>query len=127
MGCDLSSEPLLRRGNTDLFRTLLSSKGLETMVTSKLHAILILVALSRGTSLTIPNEEEPKLYSEEILDIESVTDSVEFVTVQDNLEETQEQLQENLDLAISRNSVTNFNQISVIFVNFSPIFSILLS
>ena len=88
------------------------------MVVSKLHAILILVALSRSTSLTIPNEEEPKLNSEEILDIESATDSVEFVTVQDNLEETQEQLQENLDLAISRNSVTNFYLISVRFVYF---------
>ena len=84
------------------------------MVISKLHAILILVALSRSTSLTIPNEEEPKLNSEEILDIESVTDSVEFVTLQDNLEDTQEQLQENLDLAISRHSVTNFSNFCTI-------------
>ena len=88
------------------------------MAISKLHAILILVALSRTTSLTIPNEQEPKLNSEEILDIESVTDSVEFVTVQNNLEEDQDQLQENLDLAISRNSVTNFYLISVKFVCF---------
>ena len=92
------------------------------MVVSKLHTILVLVAISRATSLTIPNEkdldDEPKQNSEEILDIESVTDSVEFVTVQDNLEETQEQLQENLALAISRNSVTNYFLISVRLVNF---------
>ena len=94
------------------------------MVVSKLHTILILVVISGTKSLTIPNEKDlnvepqPKQNSEEILDIESVTDSVEFVTVQDDQEETQEQLQENLELAISRNSVTNFCLISLKFVNF---------
>ena len=92
------------------------------MVVSKLHTILILVVISGTKSLTIPNEKdlnvEPKHNSEEILDIESVTDSVEFVTVQEDQEETQEQLQENLELAILRYSVTNFCLISLKFVNF---------
>ena len=78
------------------------------MVVSKLQTILILVAISRTMSLTIPNVK-PKENFEDILDIESATDSVEFVTIKENLQETQEQLQVDLELAISRNSVTNYS------------------